>query len=318
METLRFRAMNTEIQLAAEGDTGQMKEGFQRAREFIQASEARFSRFLESSELSHLNRSAEAWFAASPDLFEVVRLSRRFFHVTRGLFDPSILPDLKRMGYDRSLDLVRKDGSAPLLESLLEGERASFSEIDLDEDNLKIRLPKGMTIDLGGIAKGWIAEQAAVILSGYAPVCLVNAGGDMFLVGLPQGYSHWPVELEDPFQPENTLTTIKVDPGGVATSTLTKRTWKQGEIPRHHLIDPRSGEPAISEWVSVTVKADHAYEAEVLAKALLISGPADAEELARSSGIRFSYIAVDREKRCWNSPEHPHKKRKSLEISYVQ
>ena len=58
------------------------------------------------SELSALNRSAgKRWFKASPDLFTVLRLARRFFHLTRGLFDPSILPDLKRVGYDRSMDL---------------------------------------------------------------------------------------------------------------------------------------------------------------------------------------------------------------------
>jgi len=301
METLQFRAMNTDILMAAEGNAGQLKEGLDRARNFIHESEARFTRFSETSELSQLNRSSGTWFQASADFFEVVRLAHRFFHASRGLFDPSVLPDLKRVGYDRSMDMIRKDGATPLFEALLASGRASFSEIDLDEDNLKIRLPESMMIDLGGIAKGWIAEQAAVLLSGYAVTCVVNAGGDMFFVGLPQGLSQWPVELEDPFQPENTLTVLKVDPGGVATSTVTKRVWKQGEIDRHHLIDPRSGEPAVTEWVSVTVIARHAYEAEVFAKALLISGPFEAEDIARNSGIPFSYVAVDRDRKLTGS-----------------
>ncbi len=66
----------------------------------------------------------------------------------------------------------------------------------------------------------------------------------MFLVGLPEGEAQWPVAIEDPLQPEINLTTIKVDPGAVATSAVTKRVWKQGEKQRHHLIDPRTGEPA--------------------------------------------------------------------------
>jgi thiamine biosynthesis lipoprotein len=158
-----------------------------------------------------------------------------------------------------------------------------------------------MTIDLGGIAKGWIAEQAANILSGYALACAVDAGGDMFLVGLPEGQAHWPVVLEDPLQAENTLTTLKVDPGAIATSTITKRVWQQAGKNRHHIIDPRTGEPAVSDWTSVTVIAPHAYEAEVFAKALLIGGQQEAEEIIRHSGVPFTYLAVDQAKKIWGN-----------------
>jgi thiamine biosynthesis lipoprotein len=303
MQTHSFRAMNTDILLAAEGPADRLGEGFGRAQEFIEASERRFSRFLEDSELCELNRSAGDWFPASPDLFTVVALAGSAFHQTRGLFDPSILPDLKRVGYDRSMDLVRLRGAAPLLESLLAGERPSFSEVELDEHWQRILLPGGMSIDLGGIAKGWIAEQAARGLSSFSTACAVNAGGDMFLVGLPEGEEAWPVGLEDPLHPEATVSTLQARPGGLATSTITKRTWKQGEIRRHHLIDPRTGEPAVTDWLSVTVMAAHAYEAEVFAKALLISGSTESEDIARNSGLQFSYLGIDREGRIWGTTE---------------
>jgi thiamine biosynthesis lipoprotein len=197
------------------------------------------------------------------------------------------------------MDLVRVDGSAPLFESLLVAGHPSFSEMDLDENRGMILLPPGMSLDLGGIAKGWIAEQAALILSDFSSACAVNAGGDMFLVGLPEGETQWPVAIEDPLQPEHDLTTIQVDPGAVATSAVTKRVWKQGEKQRHHLIDPRTGEPALTEWLSVTVVAPHAYEAEVFAKALLIGGPQESEELSRRGGSQFTYLAVDRDLKIW-------------------
>jgi FAD:protein FMN transferase len=301
METYSLRAMNTGILLAAEGPTGRLQAGFEAASAFIQASEARFTRFSGSSELSALNRSAGQRFQASPDLFSLVRLTRRFFHLTRGLFDPSILPDLKRIGYNRSMDVLRELGPLPLFETLLANKRPSFSEIDLDESDHSILLPPGMALDLGGIAKGWIAEQAAKILSGYASACAVDAGGDMFLVGLPDGLQQWPVALEDPLQPENTLTTLNIGPGAIATSTVTKRVWQQAGQNRHHIIDPRTGEPALSAWISVTVIAPHACEAEVFAKALLIAGPPEAEQILRHSGIRFTYLAVDPQKQLWGN-----------------
>jgi thiamine biosynthesis lipoprotein len=310
METTTFRAMNTEILLAAEGESEQVAEGFERTRQYIQAGESRFSRFLEESELSQLNRANGTWFQASSDLFSVVGLAQQLFHQTRGLFDPSILPDLRKSGYDRSMDLLRTQGAGPLLESILAGERPSFGAMELDELQQKILLLPGMTIDLGGIAKGWLAEQAATLLSASASACAVSAGGDMYLVGLPAGQEHWPVALEDPLDAETTLTTLQVDPGAVATSAVTKRTWKQGEVQRHHLIDPRTGHPAVTEWLSVTVIAPHADEAEVYAKALLIAGPGQAEQIAATSPSPISYLAVDRKKKIWGT-------NKSLEYVHV-
>jgi FAD:protein FMN transferase len=301
METAQLRAMNTDILLAAEGEADRLQSGFALASEFIQAAERRFTRFSEDSELSALNRSAGQRFKASADLFAVVALTRRFFHMTRGLFDPSILPELKRVGYDRSMELLLEQGSSPLLETLLANERPSFTEMELDESDNAILLPPGMALDLGGIAKGWIAEQAAQILSQYARACAVDAGGDMFLVGLPEGQALWPVALEDPLETESILTTLKVDPGAIATSTITKRAWQQAGKNRHHIIDPRTGEPAVSDWISVTVIAPHACDAEVFAKALLIGGPQEAEEIIRHSGVPFTYLAVDQEKKIWGN-----------------
>jgi FAD:protein FMN transferase len=197
-----------------------------------------------------------------------------------------------------------------LFESLLAGERPSFSEMELDERRGMILLPPGMALDLGGIAKGWIAEQAALLLSKFSSACAVNAGGDMFLVGLPDGEDYWSVAIEDPLQPVVDLTTLKVDPGAVATSTVTKRVWKQGEKHRHHLIDPRTGEPAVTDWLSVTAIAPHVYEAEVFAKALLIGGPQESEEIARNGGTHFSWLAVDHDRKIWGT-------QKSVEHMYV-
>jgi FAD:protein FMN transferase len=310
MKTFLLRAMNTDILLVAQGIPSRLADGFEEAQQFIQASESRFSRFSEQSELSDLNRSAGTPFQASPDLFAVIALAQQFFHQTRGLFDPSILPDLRRVGYDRSMDLLRQGSAVPLFESLLAGERPSFSEMELDERRGMILLPPGMALDLGGIAKGWIAEQAALLLSKFSSACAVNAGGDMFLVGLPDGEDYWSVAIEDPLQPVVDLTTLKVDPGAVATSTVTKRVWKQGEKHRHHLIDPRTGEPAVTDWLSVTAIAPHVYEAEVFAKALLIGGPQESEEIARNGGTHFSWLAVDHDRKIWGT-------QKSVEHMYV-
>ena len=305
MNTFCFRAMNTDITLAAEGDDNSVKPGFEKAQEYIEASERRFTRFLEDSELSQLNRSAGTWFHASADMTFVISLAKQYVEQTAGLFNPSILPDLERVGYDRSMDLIRAEVSL-LPSAFLTPDShlhlLPFDELLINPDENLIFLPHGMRLDLGGIAKGWIAEQAAMVLSDYSEACLVDAGGDMFMVGLPKGEASWQIELEDPLNPDWSLTSLNVPPGALTTSSVVKRKWMQGDTPRHHLIDPRTGLPAETDWLSVTVIAPHADMAEVFAKALLIAGPQEAEMMAHNAP-EISYLAVDRGGMIWGSLE---------------
>ena len=290
MQTLEFKAMNTSVLLAAEGDEWAIA-GLQAARAFIEISEQRFSRFLPDSELSRLNRSAGQWCSVSEDLMELLTLSIRYFVDTNGLFDPSILPDLKRVGYDKSLDVLRAQALVDVT-AQLHASRPNFREINLDTPGGRVHLPHGMELDFGGIAKGWIVEKASTLLSTYAPNCAVSAGGDICFVGSPLDGSNWRVELEDPQEPGRTIATLFVGQGAVVTSSITKRTWNQNGRVRHHLIDPRTGEPAITDWLSVTVIAQQITAAEVYAKALLIGGEIEASRLtARYPDLAF--ITVD-------------------------
>lgn len=339
MQYHQFRAMSTEIVMAAEGTPEAAAEGFRQTEAYVHASEERFTRFKDTSELAQLNRSAGAWFTASAEMFEMISLAVRLHRQTRGLFDPAILESLERVGYDRSIDEIRTQAAdtirgyaspiaqapqpAPAGQQVHDGLAAAapigmpassfpnrpglyhFSDLRLEPDLAsrggRIWLPPGMRIDLGGIGKGWIAERAARLLSTQVKACAVDAGGDLFMVGLPAGETAWRVALEDPCDPGHNLAILKAGPGAVATSTIVKRRWQQGGQSRHHLIDPRTGLPAETDWLSVTVIAPHAAEAEVYAKSLLIGGR---REVGRVAGpaIDIEFITVDSQGKLWGSP----------------
>jgi thiamine biosynthesis lipoprotein len=152
----RFRAMNTEIVMAAEGEESDVRAGFAAVRQFIEASEKRFSRFLETSELSLLNRSAGEPFGASAELYEIVETALGYVDATVGLFDPAILGALRQAGYDRSLDELQETG-APPAEPTLAGPAPDIHGVQLEPQERQIWMPPGTSLDLGGIAKGWIA-----------------------------------------------------------------------------------------------------------------------------------------------------------------
>ncbi len=298
MQIDTFRAMNTQILLASEAEDA--REGFDLAQSFIRNCELRFTRFSSTSELSILNQHAGEWFRVSPDMFTLLQIARDCTRSTQGLFDPAILPDLESAGYDRSMDEIRSS-TTPIKSSLnRKRQYPHFDAVEFQPENQAVKLPNGMRVDLGGIAKGWIAEQAALLLARFSKVCGVNAGGDMFLVGTPTGSAHWEVELEDPRDPEKILMNLMVEPGALATSSVAKRTWEQDGVHRHHIIDPRSGEPATSVWLSVTAFAPSGAEAEVFAKAFLIGGPGFSEELLRINP-KIYFLAVNTSGQVYSS-----------------
>jgi len=290
IQSFEFRAMNTDILLAAEGERAD--EGIQATRYFIDDCEQRFSRFLPASEITALNHSSGDWHQISDDLMEIFQLARKFYTETGGLFDPTILPDLKQAGYDRSMDEIRAFGAVPQALVSKRTSKPAFNDIAFDlADNL-LRMPLGMEIDLNGIAKGWIVKRAAQLLHTYAETCAVSAGGDMYFIGHPSDGMDWDVYLEDPRDSERMLSQLHISSGGVATSSVMKRTWRLGGKVRHHLIDPRTGKSAKTDWLSVTVIAPDIITSDVYAKAILIGGESELPNLLKANP-ELTYIAVD-------------------------
>ena len=299
MEYYDFRAMNSDIVMAADGAPERASQGFIAARTFIAAEETRFTRFSQNSELARLNRAAGEWFTASGQMFSLLQQVVDLIDQTNGLFNPCILSALEAAGYDRSMEVIRAQGAQTRPDAPAPAPLARC-QIELDPAKSAVRLAHGARIDLGGIAKGWIAESAAHVLAKYCEACVVNAGGDMFAIGLPQGETSWSVALEDPRDSQAVLAILHVGPGAVTTSSITKRSWIQNGQLHHHLIDPRTGLPAQTDWLSVTVIAPSATVAEVFAKSLLIAGSREARQIAESRED-IDFIAVDAQGQMWGS-----------------
>jgi thiamine biosynthesis lipoprotein len=150
---------------------------------------------------------------------------------------------------------------------------AAWRAVVVDDGGGTIARPPGTRLDLGGSAKGFIADRAAALLAPFGP-CAVDCGGDMRVHG-----RHEVLALH-PFGGEPV--TIGLGDGGVATSGVDARLWGGAA---HHLIDPATGEPAWTGVISATALAPTAAEAEALAKAALLSGPlAGRALLARHGG----------------------------------
>ena len=255
-----FRAMGTDVALWVWNNNEQRAQGALLAVErFFAQTEARLSRFRPDSELSRLNRSAGRPFAASRLLFDLVENALTWRRQTGGIFDPAILNALVAHGYDRPFDAIRAGQPTPANGATAMNSRESPAShrggVDADGIALgpgrQITLPAGLGLDLGGIAKGWTIQQAAHRLGVWGP-CLVDAGGDIACVGVPPT-GPWVVTVADPQVADLDIAVLSLKNEAVATSSRVYRQWLHQGRPAHHLIDPRTGAPADTNILSVTV-----------------------------------------------------------------
>jgi len=270
----RVRAMGTDVHVIVVADDDVL---LTRALARIDELEQRWSRFIDTSEVSVLNRRAGERVAVSPDTTLLVERAIEAWRVSGGGFDPTVLGDVIRAGYDRSFDEIAADTTAG--HSAL---RQGVTSIVVEDDT--VVLPRDVGFDPGGIGKGLAADLVATetMEAGAAGVC-INLGGDLRVLGESPVDGGWTVALEHQLVAEPFLV-LALGDGAVATSTTLRRQWRVDGRRRHHLIDPWTGEPSGSDLTLVSVVAGEAWMAEVLAKAELLRGSSRVFDLVGGTG----------------------------------
>lgn len=291
LTTRNFRCMTTEVELlVASEDVQDAEEAMAEVEAFFQSVDARFSRFRPDSELSVLNAASGTTAEVSEDMADLVENALAAAEMSHGVFDPSIIDALEAAGYDRSIDLIRAGGTQ--VHATAPSPSGKWSRIMVDRARRTVTLPAGTRLDLGGIGKGWAVDRAAAMLKALGPG-LVDAGGDMRAWGDQPGIDEgdgWLVAVDHPMQPGTDIAWLKVRDASAATSSVVTRRWAGG----HHLIDPRSGKPADTDLLSVTVVAPSTMQAEVAAKVALIQGKdAGLAWLERQSGVEALLAGAD-------------------------
>ena len=164
-----------------------------------------------------------------------------------GVYDPTLLRTLERIGYDRTFGEVEQCGARNTIADV--PSFGSWRRVGLDRGVRSVSLPADLALDFGGIAKGWAADLAAHSI-GSLPWALIDAGGDLRIAGQPE--EPVPIGVADPADPSIEILQLGVEAGALATSSVVGRRWGVG---LHHLIDPRTSLPACTGVVQATVWA---------------------------------------------------------------
>jgi thiamine biosynthesis lipoprotein len=248
------------------------------------------TRFDPDSPLMRANARPDEWHVVPLVLLASVREAHRAYRRTDGRFDPRILGDLERLGFDATLPTS--------------GHRAAF-------DGIRRPLPRwaprfrygrrpqlhlgGMPIDLSGIGKSLAVRWASEELQEHFDDFLLDAGNDCYCEGSGPDEDGWRVGVEDPFGGDLPLAVLAVTDKSCATSSVSLRHWRAGSTDAHHLIDPTTGCPGGEGLMAVTVLDDDPTRAEVATKYLFLGGASEIESAARARRTAAMWITTDGE-----------------------
>ncbi|MBN2136724.1 MAG: FAD:protein FMN transferase [Sedimentisphaerales bacterium] len=262
-------------------DTSTGSKCVEAALDRIDNVDALMSDYKEDSELTRVNKGAFARpVKVGPETFEVIQRSIEFSKLSNGAFDITVGPLVKLFRESR------KTSKAPTDEQIAEAKsKVGYEKLIIDEDAGTIRFTvEGMSLDLGGIAKGYAAETAIQALKqGGALGALVDIGGDVRCFGIPpKGREKWLIGLQDPNAAEATiaglLLKLEVAEGAVTTSGDYQQFAIIDGQRQSHILDRKTGKSATG-LSSVTIIAPDATDADALATAVTVLGPEKGLEL---------------------------------------
>jgi thiamine biosynthesis lipoprotein len=282
-ETFACFGSQCAVLVAGHGSRGGAAEAAAHARRALLAWHGRFTRFETTSELSRLNADPRDVVPVTAVMARLAMAVVRAAEQTGGLVDGTLLGELEVAGYEGDL------GEPLVLELVLAlapprrpagpSPASRWREIELAGEGRAVRRPPGVALDSGGLAKGLFADLLAEDMAGYESLA-IDCAGDLRVSGAARA-----VHVASPFGGE-ALHTFEVADGAVATSGIGVRSWLDADgSPAHHLLDARTGRPAFTGVVQATALAPTALEAEIRAKAAVLSGPVHARAWLPHGGV---------------------------------
>jgi len=244
--------------------------------------EEKYSRFLSESMIGHINRSHGQWVELDPETLSLMHFADTSWRATDGLLDITI------GGFMR---LWRFDGKTPPPpRSRLKKAKAYVGWDKVELAGNRIRLPEGVSLDLGGIGKEYAVDRTAMLLNKLVPRggLMVNFGGDLNAHRPRSSGRPWEIGVEAmAANRKKVIQRISLVRGAVATSGDTKRfaVDRRGKV-LGHVLNPRTGWPVANGPATVTVISGLATQAGVLSTCAMLKGP-KAESFLSRQGVRF-------------------------------
>lgn len=234
-----------------------------------------FSRTLEGSELYQVNHRTASTVTVSEELAEVIGTGLSFYEKTGGAFDITIAPVQELWDFKGKTPQV--PDPARIQDAL---EKVDGSSVHLNGRQLTFER-EDTQLDLGGLAKGYIADRLKAYLKEQEiKSAMIDLGGNVLAVGEKPDKSAWKVGIQKPFAKRGEAgKVLEIRDQSVVSSGTYERYFEQDGVRYHHILDPFTGYPKNSGYVQVTIVSDSSLLGDALSTSCLLLGPNRAEEI---------------------------------------
>ncbi len=250
--------------------------------------EDRMSINIENSDVSMINKNAGLKpVEVHDDVYYVIQKAKEYAEITNGAFEPTIGSLVKLWG----IGTVPSDSE--INESI---KRVDYNKLNLLDDNKVFLEDEGMILDLGGIAKGYAADEIKrILLKNGVTSAIIDLGGNIFGVGSKPDGTDWRIGVQSPFEPRgNHIGVIINSDVSVVSSGDYERYFEENNKKYHHIIDPSKGYPASNNVTGVTVLSEKSIDGDALSTALFILGVEKGMSLVEGiEGLDVVYITKD-------------------------
>lgn len=256
--------------------------------------EQRMSAFIEESDVARINRNAgEKLVRINPETVSLIKRSITFSILTDGAFDITVRPLVELWGIGGKKNVI------PPQEKIEQAKRlVDYRKILLDEKTCMAGLrEKGQAMDLGGIAKGYAAEEVKrVLVKNGVTSALINLGGNILTIGEQPDGQPWQIGIQNPMLPTgNFLGILSAADKTIVTSGCNERFFMTNGRRYHHILDPRTGEPSRSGLLSITAVCGESADADALTTSVFVLGPENGMKLVRMLGAEAVFVTENQE-----------------------
>lgn len=250
--------------------------------------EAVLSKTAAGSDVDRLNRANGEPVEVHPETAALLSLAAEIGKASEGAFDVSIAPASALWDFNAGTPTLPDETAL-----LAACERIDYRNLVIDGNT--VTLKNGAEIDLGGIAKGYIADCVADFLKeqGVTSAC-INMGGNVVLIGAKPNGSLWTVGVRDPNgTPEQSEEVLTLSDAAVVTSGIYERGFDLDGVRYHHILDPKTGMPVQNGLASVTIVGTQSALCDALSTACFVLGEEKSRPVLERYGVRAIFLYTD-------------------------
>lgn len=260
--------------------------------EIMKKLEYTLSFYNSNSDVNKINKNAGKNFVnVSKSTFEIVKKAKYYSQLSNGLFDITVAPLIKMWGICSDTPKVINQDTINKFLPLV-----NYNDIILDEENISIMLSKEhQKIDLGGIAKGYIADLIIDFYKeNHVKSAVVNIGGNIKVLDRKSPKDLWKVGIYKPIKHStDIICSLAVEDLAIVTSGVYERAFISNNKLYHHILDPRTGYPAKTDIASITIVNESSLLCDALSNPLLIMGTFEAFKFMQKYNIEGVIITTN-------------------------